>query len=388
MICKFATKGMGVVLTITLLTGCWDSREINDLSLITAAAVDTGKDKKFAVTFQWFNPTASSNGKGAAPSQTPVSSYTLEGNSITEAESELTKLSARIPNYSHLQVFVIGNELAKNGIKEVLDRFGKEAQLRRSKYLLVAEKKGKDILSSQTLFEMPSADLREILEMTNQTSNFVVVDYNDFMEMYLDPDQLSYLPIVHAISSKGLEGAMTDKDKRLLEIEGMAFFENDHMIAHLNGDETRAWLFTQDKISKQTYIQITGSEQNTVVFRSLSQSSKLNFDLSSDPIRVSFNIRTAGVVTETSGTKDLSQPSNLRKVEEQLEATIKNQIEKLIRKSQQKKIDILYVGRKIRSHHPDKWYELANNWDDFYSSAQFRVEVNVDIKNTGRLKKL
>ena len=137
MTCKFAVKGMGVVLgLIVLVTGCWDSREINDLSLITSAAVDTGKDKKFAVTFQWFNPTASSNGKGTTPSQTPVSSYTLEGNSITEAESELRKLSARIPNYSHLQVFVIGNELAKKGIKEVLDRFGKEAQLRRSKYLL------------------------------------------------------------------------------------------------------------------------------------------------------------------------------------------------------------------------------------------------------------
>ena len=387
MTCKFAIKGMGVVLTIVLVTGCWDSREINDLSLITSAAVDTGKDKKFAVTFQWFNPTASSNGKGTTPSQTPVSSYTLEGNSITEAESELTKLSARIPNYSHLQVFVIGNELAKKGIKEVLDRFGKEAQLRRSKYLLVAEKKGKDILSSQTLFEMPSADLRKILEMTNQTSNYYVVDYNDFMEMYLDPDQLSYLPIVHAISSKGLEGAKTNKEKRLLEIEGMAFFKKDHMIARLNGDETRAWLLAQGKITKRTYIQMTESDQNTVVFQSLSQSRKLNMDISSNPISVTLHIRTSGVVTETSGSKDLSQPKNLQKVEEQLEATIKNQIEKLIRKSQQRKIDILLLGREIRSYHPDKWNDLSNNWSDYYSSAKFQVEVNVDIKNTGRLKK-
>lgn len=387
MICKFAVKGMGVVLTIVLVTGCWDSREINDLSLITAAAVDTGKDKKFAVTFQWFNPTASSNGKGTTPSQTPVSSYTLEGNSITEAESELTKLSARIPDYSHVQVFVIGNELAKKGIKEVLERFGKEAQLRRSKYLLIAEKKGKDILSSQTLFEMPSADLREILEMTNQTSNYYVVDYNDFMAMYLDPDQLSFLPIVHAISSKGLEGAKTNKEKRLLEIEGMAFFKKDRMIARLNGDETRAWLLAQGKITKRTYIQMTESEQNTVVFQSLSQSRKLNIDISSDPIGVTLNIHTSGVVTETSGTKDLSQPKNLQKVEEQLEATIKNQIEKLIRKSQQQKIDILLLGREIRSYHPDKWNELVKNWGDYYSSAKFQVEVNVDIKNTGRLKK-
>ena len=63
-------------------------------------------------------------------------------------------------------------------------------------------------------------------------------------------------------------------------IEGMAFFKKDRMIARLNGDETRAWLLAQGKITKRTYIQMTESKQNTVVFQSLSQSRKLNIDIS------------------------------------------------------------------------------------------------------------
>lgn len=384
---KFAVKGLAVFCAVSLMAGCWDKREINDLNLLLAAAVDPGKQKKYAVTFQCFSTAASSGGNSTAQPQTSVLSYTVEGDSIKEADREFTKISSRIPVYSHLEVFVIGNGLANKGIQEFLDRFGRDVQLRRTKYLLVAEENGEDILQATTPFETPGTDIREILERTNQSSEYYLVNYNDFMAHYTDPDLLSFLPVIHAVPSKGIKRTNGNQAKNTLELEGMAFFEKDRMVTQLNGNETRAWLFTQGNITKGTSVKWKGREQETAVLQTTSQSRRFEIDLSGFPISVTLKIRTAGVIAETSGSPDLLQPNNLHKLKEELEATIKNQIEQLIRKSQKEKKDILLLGREIRSYQPNKWNELKNDWADIYSSAKFRVEVHVDIKNTGMLRK-
>ncbi|WP_219644428.1 Ger(x)C family spore germination protein [Cohnella sp. CFH 77786] len=383
---KFVVQGTGMLLAISLIAGCWDKREINQLNLLSAAAIDSGVNKKYAITFLWFNPSAPSGGKGA---QSPVSSlsYTVEGDTLKEAERELSKISPRIPVFFHLEALVIGNDQAKKGIREIIDRFARDIQLRRSKYLLVAANDGDDILQASTPFEMPGTDIRGIIERSNQSSEYSLINFNDFMTYYSDPDILSFLPMVHAIPSKGIKGSRGKQATDTLKVEGMAIFDKGRMIAKIDGEETRAWLYTQGNIEKGTIVQWIGTENETAVFQTLAQSRKLVFDLTDSPIQVKIHIRTTGVIAEASDTSILMQPKQLQKVEEQLEGAIQKQIEQLIGKSQREKMDILLLGREIRSYHPDKWKELKSTWSNVYASAKFHVTVHVDIKSTGMLRK-
>ncbi len=49
---------------IILLSGCWDRVEINDLAIITAAAIDATDDNQIELSLQVFIPKALGSGGG------------------------------------------------------------------------------------------------------------------------------------------------------------------------------------------------------------------------------------------------------------------------------------------------------------------------------------
>ena len=65
-----------------LLTGCWDQRELADISIVTGMAVDKGKNEKYKLTVEAINATEL-NAKIAA-GNSPSVVYSLEGNTVAE----------------------------------------------------------------------------------------------------------------------------------------------------------------------------------------------------------------------------------------------------------------------------------------------------------------
>ncbi|GGG60543.1 Ger(x)C family spore germination protein [Paenibacillus radicis (ex Gao et al. 2016)] len=364
-----------------LMTGCWDRREVNETVFLTALSIDKGSRQKYEVTFQWANPETFSQFPSDL-TKTPITVYTIEGNSIEEVAGKLTEISSRSPSYSHLEAVVIGDEVAREGIHEILDKVGRTFQIRRTKFLLVAEKKGKDLLQAKTLFSIPAFDLREVLSSSNRASTYTQVSYNEFMQFYKAEEMTSFLPILHAVSSKEDRPSKKGVQNTLLKVEGMAFFQGDRVVYQLDGQQTRLWLCVRGKLLQGTPLLWKEGSRTVATFKTVSQSSKFKLNSSvSAEIDIHVTVSTDEIYSDVneSGKKELE------KMKAGLEETLEREISQLIVKTQQSKIDIFLFERDIRTRYPQKWKQLKEDWEDTYSSIPMKVNVQVKIVNSGML---
>ncbi|MBQ7039490.1 MAG: hypothetical protein IJN39_02875, partial [Clostridia bacterium] len=96
-----------------LLTGCYDSVEIDDLAYITALGIDIGESKAYSVTFQYAVPLNISPDGGDG---NPLTHLTFETDSIQSAISYADSKMAKITDLSHLNLIVFSEDMAKLGI--------------------------------------------------------------------------------------------------------------------------------------------------------------------------------------------------------------------------------------------------------------------------------
>src|SRR5262249_12623507 len=97
----------------TALPGCSNYKELNELSIVIGAGIDYIPSKDlYEVVFQTIVPsenTASGVGSGA----TPVVNFKTTGKTISEAARNSSNLYARQNIYSHIELVIIGEQLAK-----------------------------------------------------------------------------------------------------------------------------------------------------------------------------------------------------------------------------------------------------------------------------------
>src|SRR5690606_6395180 len=105
-------------------TGCWNMKELNEIAIIVGMGIDKAGDQ-FEISLQIINPTQIAPQKGNGD-KTPVVLYSEKANSIFEALRKLTKKLPRKANVSQLQMLVIGEELAREGIGPVVDLISRD----------------------------------------------------------------------------------------------------------------------------------------------------------------------------------------------------------------------------------------------------------------------
>ncbi|MFF2091294.1 Ger(x)C family spore germination protein [Paenibacillus sp. NPDC058174] len=363
------------------MTGCWDRREVNETVFLTALSIDKGSRHKYEITFQWANPETFSQFPSDLTKK-PITVFTIEGNSIEEAAGKLTEISSRSPSYSHLEAVVIGDEVAREGIHEILDKVGRTFQIRRTKFLLVAEKKGKDLLQAKTLFSIPAFDLREVLSSSNRASTYSQVSYNEFMQLYKAEEMTSFLPMLHAVSSKEDRPPKKGTQNTLLKVEGMAFFQGDRVVYRLDGQQTTMWLCVRGKLRQGTPLLWKEGSRTVATFKTVSQSSKFKLNSS---VSAEIDIHVTVSTDEVYGDMNKSGKKELEKMKAGLEETLEREISQLIVKTQQSRMDIFLFERDIRTRYPQKWKQLKEDWEDTYSSIPMKVNVQVKIVNSGML---
>ncbi|WP_233476129.1 Ger(x)C family spore germination protein [Paenibacillus sonchi] len=137
------TKRLSVLVLFVLLSvnlaGCWNSRELNELAIVSGIGIDRVKDTgKLRVTFQVVNPSSTTTTQGASTNQSPISIYTVNDRTVFGALRRASKQATRQLFFAHAQLLVIGESLAEGGMNEVFDIFERSHELRLNTTVLVS----------------------------------------------------------------------------------------------------------------------------------------------------------------------------------------------------------------------------------------------------------
>ena len=107
------------LLLIVLQCGCWNRIELNELSIVSATAVDIKKNGKWEISYQLVIPQAISATTGVSTNVGPVM-FSTEGESM-RVESIIRARSFLGSLLCHNLMVVVSEEAAKAGIAPLMD---------------------------------------------------------------------------------------------------------------------------------------------------------------------------------------------------------------------------------------------------------------------------
>lgn len=373
-----------LIILLPLLTGCYNYRELNDLSIVTAMSIEKNNDL-YKVTVQVVNPRKDTDAsKGNQPS---FITYNNTSKSIQQALREMIKDSPNKMYAAHLQLVIIDEELAKDGISPILDFLIRDPELRDEFYVLISQ--DKNILETITpLDNLTSSNITKSLKNLNKYLGLAsLTTYNDLMDTYLDDKKELALP---SIKLEGNIKEGNDKDdlektdtEAKLVLSNMAIFKKDKLIGYLDENESIAYNFIKDNITN-TLIE-SKYDDGFIIHEIISSKTKVELD----PKKNKVNITLSGTssISEVYSKTNLTEYKNIKKIEN----IMNNNIEKLVEKSFKniiKKYNTDIFNFKDLYYKTDaKYYnEIKDIYnEDILPNIKLEVKATYTIREKGNL---
>ena len=162
-------KKITIIAITILLTGCWNYNELNNIAICTGIAIDK-KNNQYEITYLISN--AKKTEVSSKEGEAGITTYTGVGDTIQEAINDLTLKMPFMPYNGHILVTIISEQIAKEGITQVLDIIARDTESRDFFYLLISKNtEAKKILEIISPLEtMPSKTLASDIETLNANS--------------------------------------------------------------------------------------------------------------------------------------------------------------------------------------------------------------------------
>ncbi|MFF2456177.1 Ger(x)C family spore germination protein [Peribacillus simplex] len=371
--------------TTPFLSGCWDRIEITDLAIVTAAAIDKKDKNQIELSVQVFIPSSiSSGGSSGATSQGGSAVATLvrseKGPNISDA---LSKLQSKLPRkvfWGHCKVFVFGEKLAMEGIQEQLDFLLRHPQPRERANVYVSKGKAKPILESLPPLEKYSG---EVLRELSDLHIGMLVTLQDLDEMLTGKPQAAALPVVKILPP----GKGQTKLQGIPYIFGTAVLKKDKMTGMMTEKETRGLLWLRDEIESYTVTFQPEGVKGEISLNPVTAKIKKIPQFRNNKWKLLVKVNTEGAVIQNGTNLNLSSPKMLKAAERAYQKDIEDRIEMAFLHTQDKKADILGLGKDFYRKYPKQFNKVENHWDDIFAEMEVEIDVAAHIRRQGYINK-
>ncbi|MDM5327006.1 Ger(x)C family spore germination protein [Neobacillus sp. CF12] len=367
-----------VFLNLFFISGCWNYREIDQLAIVAGAAIDK-QDDKYLVSAEIVNVTG---GKEAKVSPKVVTGI---GDTIFDAIRNTIKISGKQLYWAHSEILIISQEIAREGVVEVIDLFARDPETRMSSNLLISkEKTAKEILEQQSITtEIQSSQINKMLMSQKGLSKAPVIAIYQFVNNLADNTRSAVLP---AISNKKTQG------KSETELFGSAVFKKDKLSGFLNGEDTKYFLFVLNKVKGGLLIQKEKLEGSDVkvsleIFADKTYT-KIKPVYSNGKLTMKLDVFVNVAIGELEGSKNYMNEPGRTKLQKAAEKSLEDNINRVIKKVQNEyNSDIFEFGRIVQDERPDVWKELEDDWEKIYKDLEVKVKAEIIIKDSSLLLK-
>ncbi|MEL7610155.1 MAG: Ger(x)C family spore germination protein [Bacillota bacterium] len=386
-----------ILCTVMMLTlpGCWSRKEPKTLAIVNSVIYDYKDGKGYEVTTEIMNPTSSggpgsSSGDGKSANITTIST----GPTVPEAIRNASESLERAIFGGHNMVRFLSERLVQRDITPLLDYLLRDFLTDENPWMVVL--KGDDprkIYSCMLGLSNTVGDYIDSLagSQPDILSKSVFVSTLDFIKGYYDKGIQPVAGVVQMVEceSKGSNSeasAQDDSEKKYrILYEGLAAFKDNKLVGYLDGLETRAYNLVTNNVDTSP-ISIPVKDEFTVV---LIKSSKSDIQTTVEGEEITINVRIkAGLsLIQEGGSIDISKMEPLKTVEDGFNKQLSMEIASTIRKVQSEfQSDIFGFGKALHAQHPEKWREIKENWDDYFSKAAVNVSVESTVNRSGQIK--
>ena len=321
-------KLLMLLLPIFLFTGCFNYRELNEIAIASAIGLDKTSDG-YIVTIQVMN-TKKASETGTSNDQLKFITFTTSGVTLQDAIRKSILDSSRRIYPNHVQTLIIGEDLAKNGISDVLDMFFRGVEFRKQTSVLIAKNStAEEVLNVVTPLEsLNSKNIRDGLSVDSKYLGIGDnISFEDLVGTFLDSNKEIILPSVSINGTKSegekIENIETaDPSVRLIE-SSLAVFKDDHLVGFLDNKQSIDLNFVRNKINNTILTYECGDNK---YLSSEIMSNKTSIEFSESPLKAHIKINGILNINEITCDIDLEDPVVIDEIEADLEEELKNDV--------------------------------------------------------------
>ena len=373
---------------IFLLSGCYNYRELNDIAIVSAIGIEK-KDDLYNMTFQIMNTKKGGNDGNSAESQPKFITYNESGKTIQGISRKIISESPRRLYLNHVQVLIISEELAKDGIIDILDWFARDSESQKDFYVLISKDPNK-VLSTLTSIE--TLNSKKIADNIKTNSKFLgtteETTFEDVLATYINDKQELTLPSIklsgNIKSSDQSSNIETSNPEAKIYLSNTAVFKDDKMLGYLTNDESLAINFIKNKI-KNTIIEYKCDDKNYITSEIFNVKTKLEIEKDKIPT-VKIKVKGNANINEINCDLDLENSKIIKKINNDLEKEIKNLITSSIYSVNNKYNTDIYGFEDLFYKKDTKNYEkIKENWDDNFKNLNIDVNVDINLSEKGTI---
>lgn len=374
-----------------LLTSCWSSREVESLAFVMALGVDADEDG-VRLTVQVALPAAGGGGGAGQGGDSPVWVTSYSAPSLTEGIFNMPAMLGREPFLGHLQVVIIGQDFAKEGINQLLDFLARERQVRDTIRLAVAVDKAEDVLLVEPqVVQMPADYVFELLKQGEKTGMIPPSEFLRTRQAWHNrPRMQIMLPLLQPLEEQKKESeaaaleekpkAEPEKKPAALQLRGAGIFRDDRLVGLLDTTESRglAWLMGTVRSTIISIHRTEGVVTQHANFASVRYRMR----------RVENGAHLTAVVSQDGNLTQwpLREQGITYPLLKQFERDIVAQIEKEIRAALKViqvvyQVDVIGMGEQLRRRSPAEFAALK--WEEDFPHFVLAVEVRASFRRIG-----
>ncbi len=366
-------KWLCIVCILSLLSGCWDQHLLKEMRLVYGVAFDQdGENVKDTVALRTISSTPD------MPEENQILSVTAK--TIRAAKQLIdAKISGRFGT-AKVQVYLIGEEMAKNDIYPLLDVLyrdplgalnGKVAvtEGEASDYLFL-EKRGQTLIAeyiSELLDSEVDAGVVPDLSL-QRVCTYMFDEGHDFMLPYLNFDSensLVNLKGVALFDNQKFTGEILDKEEsEVINLLSRYVKEKGSFTKKVNDDEEQ-WI------------------NNYVSFDVAEVKNDTSFSFPGNEVKVDIDIEMEVDVTEYPENR-LRDPAVKKKLNKKLSEIFTKEAKAAVKKVQEANSDVFSFGRDLLAFHSDK-LEGGKLGKNYFKEMDITPTIKVKVKNTGVL---
>ncbi|HHY27265.1 MAG TPA: Ger(x)C family spore germination protein [Desulfitobacterium dehalogenans] len=364
------------IILVLSMTGCWNQRELNTLAIVMGLGIDkTEESNQLLVTAQVANPKELQSSPARSNAQA-FWNIQNTGNTLFSILRDFTHISNRKLYFPHIQVLILGQDYAKEGIQEELDFFIRDHETRLNIWLVVSESNARDVLDIEPVIDrIPAINISKLLDEQDPNSQTSTNQLNDFVTALINQTTAPTAPLVEIVG-KG--------DKKTLQVKGTAVFKGDKLIGELNKYETRGLLWVKDEV-KSGIIDVECPEgDGKVSIELIDSKTKVSAEIRDNQVVMKIYIREKGALASQYCVQNLRTKEKVEAIERNTAAAIQDEVLTAFRKAQELNADIFGFGEVVRKEHLKEWKDMKERWDEVFSEIIVEVTVDASIERSGR----
>lgn len=401
---KIAISLIMVIIILAGATGCWNRREIQDLAVATAVGFDRSMingSPRVILTVLLTRPSpagggGSRGGGGGGPTASPTGTViTIEGETINDAIRNWFLRSSRIIFFGHTLVIVIGEDMARQGIDQVVEFLNRQLDVRPRTWVVVSKGTARDALQALPEFEpVTSQEIARILELDHDwVSKSAAVNLFQVMYDMLTPGReaaVSWLKLFvprekmspARMGGAGSTGASQGQPKSFY-IDGSAVFRGDRMVGRLDKAESQGLLFVTSKAVGGSIPVSLKPPQKDTSFVLRTSKAKVKPVIKGNRVTFEIDIRGIGDLNEQRAGEIGTLEQDFKKVERLVNKEVEKRVLKAVAKAKELRSDVFGFGDLIHRSRPGEWKRIKSNWEKIFPTVQVRVKVKMTLENIG-----